>query len=157
MVADFLNQTVILLNFLGKVSKKPVFLGLGPKLWVGGGPKSKQPKKQNKPNFYFSLSGVPNVRGGWVGSDVWDKVPKKKFFFTPSLIFKQIQIRSVVGINNSTSPFTHRTLDSVFLSHLLPRNISYSNPPPNMMGDVSGKEDCQRHYGSRHRPTKSTI
>ena len=30
---------------------------------------SKQPKKQNKLNFYFSLSGVPNVRGGWVGSD----------------------------------------------------------------------------------------
>ena len=41
---------------------------------------SKQPKKQNKPNFYFSLSGVPNVRGGWVGSDVWDKVPKKRLF-----------------------------------------------------------------------------
>ena len=46
---------------------------------------SKQPKKQNKPNFYFSLSGVPNVRGGWVGSDVSDKVPKKTFFLTPSL------------------------------------------------------------------------
>ena len=46
---------------------------------------SKQPKKQNKLNFYFSLSGVPNVRGGWVGSDVWDKVPKKTFFLTPSL------------------------------------------------------------------------
>ena len=40
----------------------------------------KQPKKQNKLNFYFSPSGVPNVRGGWVGSDVWDKVPKKTFF-----------------------------------------------------------------------------
>ena len=70
--------------------------------WVGGGPESqtntwnfvrkishffkkikcsKQPKKQNKPNFHLSLSGVPNVRGGWVGSDVWDKVPKEKFFF----------------------------------------------------------------------------
>ena len=69
--------------------------------WVGGGPESqtntwnfvrkishffkkikcsKQPKKQNKPNFHLSLSGVPNVRGGWVGSDVWDKVPKKTFF-----------------------------------------------------------------------------
>ena len=47
---------------------------------------SKQPKKQNKLNFYFSLSGVPNVRGGWVGSDVWDKVPNKYvFFLTPSL------------------------------------------------------------------------
>ena len=47
---------------------------------------SKQPKKQNKLNFYFSLSGVPNVRGGWVGSDVWDKVPNKSgFFLTPSL------------------------------------------------------------------------
>ena len=43
---------------------------------------SKQPKKQNKPNFHLSLSGVPNVRGGWVGSDVWDKVPKKRFFDT---------------------------------------------------------------------------
>ena len=48
---------------------------------------SKQPKKQNKLNFYFSLSEVLNVRGGWVGSDVWDKVPKKTFFFlTPSFI-----------------------------------------------------------------------
>ena len=47
---------------------------------------SKQPKKQNKLNFHFSLSGVPNVRGGWVGSDVWDKVLKKLvFFLTPSL------------------------------------------------------------------------
>ena len=26
------------------------------------------------------------MRGGWVGSDVWDKVPKNRFFFTPSLI-----------------------------------------------------------------------
>ena len=42
---------------------------------------SKQPKKQNKLDFYFSLSGVPNVRGGWVGSDVWDKVPNKSGFF----------------------------------------------------------------------------
>ena len=94
--------------------------------------------------------------GGW-GPMFGTKSQKKRFFLTPSLIFIQIQIWSVVGINNSTSPFTHRTLDSVFLSHLLPRNISYSNPPLNMMGDVSGKEDCQRHYGSRHRPTKSTI
>ena len=39
---------------------------------------SKQPKKQNKLNFYFSVSGAPNVRGG---SDVWDKVPKKTVFF----------------------------------------------------------------------------
>ena len=74
--------------------------------WVGGGPESqtntwnfvrkishffkkikcsKQPKKQNKLNFHFSLSGVLNVRGGWVGSDVWYKVLKKTFFFTPSL------------------------------------------------------------------------
>ena len=42
---------------------------------------AKQPKKQNKLNFYFSLSGVPNVRAGWVGSDVWDKVPNKYGFF----------------------------------------------------------------------------
>ena len=52
----------------------------------------KQPKKQNKPNFHFSLSVVPNVRGGWVGSDVWNKVPKKTFFFlTPSLIYLVVQ------------------------------------------------------------------
>ena len=46
---------------------------------------SKQPKKQNKLNFYLSLSGVPNMRGGWVGSDVWDKVPNKTVFLGPSL------------------------------------------------------------------------
>ena len=46
---------------------------------------SKQPKKQNKLNFYLSLSGVPNARGGWVGSDVWDKVPNKTVFLGPSL------------------------------------------------------------------------
>ena len=41
----------------------------------------KQPKKQNKLNFYFSLSGVLSVRGGWVGQS-----PKKTgFFLTPSL------------------------------------------------------------------------
>ena len=51
---------------------------------------SKEPKKQNKLNFYFSLSGVPNVRVGWVGSDVWDKVAKKTlFFFTPALKHQQ--------------------------------------------------------------------
>ena len=86
-------------------NKNPSFLGLCPKIGVAVGgwgsrvpnkymefcPKnfsffqkikcSKQPKKQNKLNFYFSLSGVPNVRGGWVGSDVWDKVPNKYVFF----------------------------------------------------------------------------
>ena len=46
---------------------------------------SKQPKKQNKLNFYFSFSGVPNVRGGWLGSDVWDKVPNKSVFLSPAL------------------------------------------------------------------------
>ena len=40
---------------------------------------------QNKLKFYFSIRGVLNVRGGWVGSDVWDKVLKKRVFFTPSL------------------------------------------------------------------------
>ena len=84
----------------------PFFLGLSPKIGVAVGewgsrvlnkymefcPKncsffqkkikcSKQPKKQNKPNFHFSLSGVANVRGGWVGFDVWDKIPKKKQYF----------------------------------------------------------------------------
>ena len=29
------------------------------------------------------------MRSGWVGSDVWDKVPKKKtVFLTPSLIWR---------------------------------------------------------------------
>ena len=42
---------------------------------------SKWRRKQNKLNFYFSLSGVLNVRGGWVGSGVWDKVLKKTGFF----------------------------------------------------------------------------
>ena len=52
---------------------------------------SKQPKKQNKLNFYFSLSGVPNVSGGWVGSDVWDKVPNKTVFFIDFLQKKTSQ------------------------------------------------------------------
>ena len=80
--------------------------------WVGGGPESqtntwnfvrkishffkkikcsKQPKKQNKPNFHLSLSGVPNVRWWWVGSDVWDKV----FFLTPSLIAVYLHISEI--------------------------------------------------------------
>ena len=93
-------------NFFVKITiqlfKKTVFIC--PKIggrWVGGGPESqtntwnfirknshsfkkikcsKQPKKQNKLNFHLSLSGVPNVHGGWVGSDVWDEVPKKNVF-----------------------------------------------------------------------------
>ena len=53
---------------------------------------SKQPKKQNKLNFYFSLSGVLNVRSGWVGSDVWDIVPNKSvFFYTfPYIVFRML-------------------------------------------------------------------
>ena len=34
---------------------------------------------------YFSLYGVLNVRGGWVGSAIQDKVLKKRIFLTPSL------------------------------------------------------------------------
>ena len=70
---------------------------------------SKQSKKQNKPNFYFSLSGVPNVCGGWVGSDVWDKVPKKNVFFGHLPLYIQIKwicrqllldcLSSITGIN----------------------------------------------------------
>ena len=52
---------------------------------------------QNKLNFYFSLSGVPNVRVGWVWSDVWDKVPKKTVFFTPSLRKVQIWRKGAFG------------------------------------------------------------
>ena len=57
---------------------------------------SKQPKKQNKLNFYFSLSGVPNLRGGWVGSDVWDR-----FFWTPSLIFTPFLIQEENDLRDS--------------------------------------------------------
>ena len=53
---------------------------------------SKQPKKQNKLNFYFSLSGVPNVRGGWVGSDVLGQSPKKTFFLDT---FPNVRINNV--------------------------------------------------------------
>ena len=98
-------------NHLVILTANPLFLGLCPKIGVAVGgwgsrvpnkymefcPKNislfqknktkcpKQPKKQNKPTFHFSLSGVPNVRGGWVGSDVWDKVPKNVFFLHLSL------------------------------------------------------------------------
>ena len=77
--------------------------------WVGGGPESqtntwnfvrkishffkkikcsKQPKKQNKPNFHLSLSGIPNMRGGWVGLMFGTKSQTKPFFLTTSLISK---------------------------------------------------------------------
>ena len=42
---------------------------------------SKQPKKQNKLNFYFSLSGVPNGWGPMFGTK-----SQKTFFLTPSPI-----------------------------------------------------------------------
>ena len=32
-------------------------------------------------DFYLSLSGVPNAGVGWVGSNIWDKVPNKTVFF----------------------------------------------------------------------------
>ena len=39
------------------------------------------------------------MRGGWVGSDVWDKVPKERFFWAPSLItILIIIITSIVTI-----------------------------------------------------------
>ena len=52
-------------------------------------------------NFYFSLSGVPNVRGGWVGSDVWDKVPKKRFFDT--FPYAGNAIKTTVSVNRFSS------------------------------------------------------
>ena len=55
---------------------------------------SKQPKKQNKLNFYLSLSGVLNARGGWVGSDVWDEVPNKTVFFGHLPLIKICLIRT---------------------------------------------------------------
>ena len=56
----------------------PFFLGLCPKIGVAvGGWGSRILNK------YMEL--VLNVRGGWAGSNVWDKVPKKTIFFTPSL------------------------------------------------------------------------
>ena len=32
------------------------------------------------------------MHGGWVGSDVGDKVPKKRFFLTPSLSIHMIDL-----------------------------------------------------------------
>ena len=46
---------------------------------------SKEPKKQNKHIFYFSLYGVLNVRSGWVGSAIKDKVLKKKIKGFPDI------------------------------------------------------------------------
>ena len=43
---------------------------------------SKQPKKQNKLNFSFSLSGVPNLRGGGWGPMFGTKSQKNVFFYT---------------------------------------------------------------------------
>ena len=91
------------LNFLVKITIQ-FFLALCPKIGVAVGgwgsgvlnkymefcPKnfsffqknkcSKQPKKQNKLNFYFHLVESQTC-AGWVGSDVWDKVPNKSVFF----------------------------------------------------------------------------
>ena len=33
------------------------------------------------------------MRGGWVGSNVWDKVPKKQFFLRPSLMFVLLTLK----------------------------------------------------------------
>jgi len=41
------------------------------------------------------------MRGGWVGSDVWDKVPNKYgFFLTPSLILFVDQVPNVPELIN---------------------------------------------------------
>ena len=91
-----------------------------------------QPKKQNKPNS--SPSGVPNVRGGWVESDVWDKVPKKMFFFTPSLIYCIKGISSIVLVwwkSNAQAASVCPCLDLAPLvvpgsGHLQPSLIKFS-------------------------------
>ena len=85
---------------------------------------SKQPKKQNKPNFYFSLSGVANVRGGcgWVGSDVWDKVPKKTFFLTPSLTYPVFSLKKPTFLYQKVTFYVlseNKTLFYSFLQRLL--------------------------------------
>ena len=51
-------------------------------------------------------SKVPNflVRGGWVGSDVWDKVPNKSVFLTPSLKVVRTADRHHVDYGPSAGP-----------------------------------------------------
>ena len=77
---------------------------------------SKQPKKQNKPNFHFSLSGVANVRGGWVGFDVWDKIPKKNnisFGTFPNcvvLIENSVQVKTRLPSSEPSSSFLSSSL-----------------------------------------------
>ena len=45
------------------VKKITVFLGLCPKLWVGGGPNAPNSLKSKINLTFFSLSGVLNMRG----------------------------------------------------------------------------------------------
>ena len=71
------------------VKKKPNLFGT--KLWVVG---SKGGSKV--PNFL--------VRGGWVGSDVWDKVPNKSVFLTPSLKVVRTADRHHVDYGPSAGP-----------------------------------------------------
>ena len=128
-------------NHLVILTANPLFLGLCPKIGVAVGgwgsrvpnkymefcPKncsffqkkikcSKQPKKQNKPNFHFSLSGVANVRGGWVGFDVWDKIPKKNnisFGTFPNcvvLIENSVQVKTRLPSSEPSSSFLSSSL-----------------------------------------------
>ena len=70
-------------------------------------------KKQNALNslrgkinltFLFSLSGVLNVRGGWVGSDVWDKVLKKTGFFFDTFP-KKVSHYTLTMLLGDTNPY----------------------------------------------------
>ena len=85
---------------------------------------SKQPKKQNKLNFYFSLSGVPNVRSGWVGSDVWDNVPKKRFFYNfPYYHHHNISSSSAVSLSATSSSPSVSLSSLIFTYHCHYHNL----------------------------------
>ena len=60
----------------------------------------------SSPSFFYDF--VPNVRGGWVGSDVLDKVPNKSVFLTPSLRFIML-----AHINRN-----HRVHNTLILVHI---------------------------------------
>ena len=135
-------------NFLVKI-KKRLFQDSVPKQgwrWVGGGPESqintwnfvrktahflkkikcsKQPKKRNKLNFYLSLSGVPNARSGWVGSDVWDNVPKKRLFFYnfPYYHHHNISSSSAVSLSATSSSPSVSLSSLIFTYHCHYHNL----------------------------------
>ena len=91
--------------FLGKGRhKKTLFLGDLSQIWVGGGADSQTFGDIYQPLFFqisqikITNSGRTKIHllcsqisqkpwDGWVGKHIWERSPKKKRFFTPSLIF----------------------------------------------------------------------